>query len=235
MCCTLLLHKFACCFVHLPIWTWKCFDKGHFPFNQKFQNEISGIPCDERNCYSIFQLVGLSHPRPSDSKFGAKIRSKQRGNIPLHFPDEFKGHFRMTRQTCELFTCAVMPTGRIPPGNGSGQAAILPSKQVLAFLWSMANQEPAQAVADRFDKKLLPCWVQFPGSEKLGPKRNGQMERNFLAIPIFWNFRPTLRGTSKISEWNSGKRLIHSLPHLEFLEFLVEWNSFCQTFNPSLI
>ena len=39
-----------------------------------------------------------------------------------------------------------MPTGRIPLGNGSGRVAILPSKQVLAFLWSMANQEPARAV-----------------------------------------------------------------------------------------
>ena len=46
----------------------------------------------------------------------------------------------------ELFTRAVMPTRRIPLGNGSGRAAILPSKQVLAFLWSMANQEPARAV-----------------------------------------------------------------------------------------
>ena len=39
----------------------------------------------------------------------------------------------------ELFTRAIMPTGRIPLGNGSGRAAIPPSKQVLAFLWSMAN------------------------------------------------------------------------------------------------
>jgi len=44
-----------------------------------------------------------------------------------------------------------MPTGMIPLGNGSGRATIPPSKQVLAFLWSMADQEPARAVADRFD------------------------------------------------------------------------------------
>ena len=49
------------------------------------------------------------------------------------------------------------------------------------------------------------------------------MERNFPVIPIFRNFRPTSRGTPKISEWNSGKCLFHSLPNPEFPEFLVEW------------
>ena len=44
---------------------------GRFPFDQKFRNEISGIPCDEWN--SIFRLVGPSVPR-----FRARIRSKQR-------------------------------------------------------------------------------------------------------------------------------------------------------------
>lgn len=83
-----------------------------------------------------------------------RVRDYFEGMIPLYFPDEFKGHFRMTRETCEPFTRAVMPTGRIPLGNGSGRAAIPPTKQVLAFLWCMANQEPAQAVADRFDITL---------------------------------------------------------------------------------
>ena len=48
------------------------------------------------------------------------------------------------------------------------------------------------------------------------------MERNFPVIPIFRNFRPTSRGTPKISEWNSGKCLFHSLPNPEFL---VEWKA----------
>ena len=49
------------------------------------------------------------------------------------------------------------------------------------------------------------------------------MEQNFPVILIFRNFRPTSRGTPKISESNSGKCLFHSLPHQEFPEFLVEW------------
>ena len=69
---------------------------------------------------------------------------------------------------------------------------------------------------------------RFPGSEKLGPERN---------FPIFRNFRPTSRGTPKISEWNSGKCLFHSLPNTRFPEFLVEWKALlnlyilCQFFN----
>ena len=42
-------------------------------------------------------------------------------------------------------------TGRIPLGNASGRPAIAPEKQILTFLWSIGNQEPARAVADRFD------------------------------------------------------------------------------------
>lgn len=83
-----------------------------------------------------------------------RVRDYFEGTIPLYLPVEFKSHFRMTRQTFDVFTHALMPAGRIPVGNGSGRAATPPSKQVLAFLWSMANQEPARAVADRFDFTL---------------------------------------------------------------------------------
>ena len=66
---------------------------------------------------------------------------------------------------------------------------------------------------------------RFPVSENLGTSRNGRMEQNFPVIPIFRNFRPTSRGTPKISEWNSGKCLFHSLPNPGFPEFLVEWKA----------
>ena len=70
--------------------------------------------------------------------------------MPSYLPDEFKSHFRMTRETCELFAQEAMRMGRIPLGNTSGRPAIPPAKQVLAFLWSIGNQQPARAVADRF-------------------------------------------------------------------------------------
>ena len=66
---------------------------------------------------------------------------------------------------------------------------------------------------------------RFPGSEKLGPSRNGRMEWNFPVIPIFQNLRPTSRDTPKISERNSGKCLFHSLHNPEFPEFLVKWKA----------
>ena len=39
---------------------------------------------------------------------------------------------------------------------------------------------------------------RFPGSEKLGPSRNGRMGRNFPLIAIFKNFRPTSPGKPKM-------------------------------------
>ena len=72
-----------------------------------------------------------------------------------------------------------MPTGRIRLGNGFGRAAILPSKQVLAFLWSMANQEPARAVGRQVRQEApVVHVVRFPGSEKLA--RVGIVEWNVI-------------------------------------------------------
>ena len=113
-----------------------------------YEVEISEV-LDEDDDITPFS-VGSSYMRRNLNR----VCDYFEGTIPLYFPDEFKGHFRMTRETCELFTRAIMPTGRIPLGNGSGRAAIPPPKQVLAFLWCMANQEPARAVADRFDITL---------------------------------------------------------------------------------
>ena len=57
----------------------------------------------------------------------------------------------MTRGTCEILCREVMNTGRIPAGNTRGRQLIPPTKQVLAFLWSMANEEPTRLIADRFN------------------------------------------------------------------------------------
>lgn len=42
-----------------------------------------------------------------------RVRDYFEGTLPRYIPDEFKGHFGITRQTCELFTHAFMSTGRI--------------------------------------------------------------------------------------------------------------------------
>ena len=48
--------------------------KGRFPFDQKFRNEILGIPCDEWN--NIFRLVGPSRPRPLRFAQGKQIMAE---------------------------------------------------------------------------------------------------------------------------------------------------------------
>ena len=56
---------------------------------------------------------------------------------------------------------------------------------------------------------------RFPGSEKLGPIRNGRMEQNFPVIPIFPNFRPNSRGTPKISGMKFRKMSVPFAPQPE--------------------
>ena len=71
--------------------------------------------------------------------------------VPRYLPDEFRQHFRMTRETCEMLTREIVQTGHIPLGNAFGRQVIAPEKQVLTFLCSIGNQELARSVADRFD------------------------------------------------------------------------------------
>ena len=69
--------------------------------------------------------------------------------IPAYLSGEFENHFRMTRETCQLLKQEIMHTGRIATGNSSGWPAILPEKQILLFLWSVANREPYRTIAYR--------------------------------------------------------------------------------------
>ena len=71
--------------------------------------------------------------------------------VPRYLPDEFKHHFRMTKETFEILSREILQMGHIPLGNPSERPVIQPQKQILTFLWGMANQEPARAIADRFD------------------------------------------------------------------------------------
>lgn len=78
--------------------------------------------------------------------------------VPAHFGDEFQSHFRLTRNTCELLTREIVATGVINVGNQFGRAPIPAEKQVLAYLWIMANgNETTRQVADRFDITMSSC------------------------------------------------------------------------------
>ena len=77
--------------------------------------------------------------------------------IPRYLADEFKQHFRMTKETFDILSREIIRRGRIPLGNPSGRPVIPPQKQILTLLWDMANQEPARAIADRLDITSSSC------------------------------------------------------------------------------
>ena len=74
--------------------------------------------------------------------------------LPTYSMDEFKGHFRMTKGTCEALVTEIVATGNIPVGNRFGRKSIDPTKQVKMYLRCMANQEVTRLVADRFNVTL---------------------------------------------------------------------------------
>ena len=71
--------------------------------------------------------------------------------IPLYLTSEFKNHFRMTRGTFDMFLQEMMHEEQLNVHNPCGRPTIPPEKQLLIFLWTMANKEPNRAIADRFD------------------------------------------------------------------------------------
>ena len=78
--------------------------------------------------------------------------------VPSYFGDEFKNHFRLTRNSCEFLTREILASGVINVGNAFGRAPIPPEKQVLVYLWMMANgSETTRQVADRFNITMSSC------------------------------------------------------------------------------
>ena len=61
--------------------------------------------------------------------------------LPSYSMDEFKGHFRMTKGTCEALVREIVAIGNIPIGNHFGRKSIDPKKQVMILLSCMTNQE----------------------------------------------------------------------------------------------
>ena len=72
-------------------------------------------------------------------------------SVPNYSLDEFKAHFRLGKATCEILLREVLASGHVPFENSFGRKVIDPSKQLLLFIWCMANQESTRLVTDRFD------------------------------------------------------------------------------------
>lgn len=54
--------------------------------------------------------------------------------LPNYLPDEFKHHFHMTREVCELLSREIMRTRQIPIRNSPRRQVIAPQQQILAFV-----------------------------------------------------------------------------------------------------
>ena len=79
--------------------------------------------------------------------------------MPLYFGDEFESHFQLTRNTCDLLTRGIVSSGCLNLGlNWFGRTPIPPEKQILIYLWMLANgNETSKQVADRFDVTMSSC------------------------------------------------------------------------------
>ena len=66
--------------------------------------------------------------------------------LPAYTVDEFESQFRMTRGTFELLCRAEQATGRVPQQHAIERPPIPLDKQVLAFVWFIANSEVIRLV-----------------------------------------------------------------------------------------
>lgn len=89
----------------------------------------------------------------------SRIQGYFEETVPSYFGDEFKSHFRLTRNTCELLTREIVASGCLNVGlNRFGRAPIPPEKQILIYLWMLANgDETSRQVANRFDVTMSSC------------------------------------------------------------------------------
>lgn len=89
----------------------------------------------------------------------SRIQGYFEETVSSYFGDEFKSHFRLTRNTCELLTQEIVSSSCINVGlNRVGRAPIPPEKQILIYLWMLANgDETSRQVADHFNVTMSSC------------------------------------------------------------------------------
>ena len=73
--------------------------------------EVSDLLDDEDDVFIL--SVGSTYMRRSLNR----IEGYFEVTIPSYFGDEFKNHFRLTRNTCELLTREIVASGVINVGN----------------------------------------------------------------------------------------------------------------------
>ena len=127
------------------------------------------------------------------------------GGVRKPFPDDW--------ETCQLLTQEIKHTGRNPTGNLSGRPAILPEKQMLLFLWSVANRE-------------LNCIVRAPTlGRETKPDISCEWNTKFSIIPEIPTNRVHSKRIPKFSKTFPGIFTVPFNFEPEISEFLVEWKA----------
>ena len=118
---------------------------------------------DDKDCLELIDSDDDIFVLAADSTVMRRSLGRIQGyfeeTVPSYFGDEFKSHFRLTRNTCEWLTQEIVASGCLNVGlNKFGRAPIPPEKQILIYLWMLANgDEMSRQVADRFDVTMSSC------------------------------------------------------------------------------
>ena len=151
-----------------------------------YEVEISKV-LDEDDDITLFS-VGSSYMRRNLNR----VRDYFEGTIPLYFPDEFKGHIRRTRETCELIFIFALLTKVC---CGSGAKKVQKNIQVICRIITSGTLILSRRIGSHeFDFRALRNWARagmvewngifrlFRFSEILGQPRE--------VHPKFWNEIP---------------------------------------------
>ncbi|XP_062574349.1 putative nuclease HARBI1 [Saccostrea cucullata] len=79
-----------------------------------------------------------------------RVRHYYEVTIPSYTLDEFKTHFRLSRDTCESTNCTCQRLSTVNAYNNQKGPAPNLEKELLMFLWYLGNLESFRSMADRF-------------------------------------------------------------------------------------
>ena len=94
----------------------------------------------------MISFLSWGRLQPIWGAISTEIKVFNENILPAYTVDQFESQFRMTRGTFELLCREVQATGRVPQQHAFGRPPIPLDKQVLAFVWFIANSEVIRSV-----------------------------------------------------------------------------------------
>ena len=95
-------------------------------------------------------------------------------NIVTRYPPEFRKHFRISRDACDLMLNELRPHLTMPMPDGIAVVIIPAEKQLLMFCWYMANQD---------------CFRQIEMMVPYKGTRAGNLRQYIRSKPHKWGFK----------------------------------------------